>query len=140
MPRISIKEFNRIAREESPFGAYLGLELEKLERGRANVRLPYRDDFLRPGGAVAGPVLMAIADFAMYAAVMSVADDGKMAVTTSMTTNFLRRTAGSDLIAEARVLRAGRRLVVSEVSVHAAGDDAPVAHVTGTYVRPGSTS
>jgi uncharacterized protein (TIGR00369 family) len=128
--------FNAHVQRESRLGVWFGLTLEAVGSGTARLRLPYRDEFLRPGGVVHGPVIMAAADYAMYAAVMGLDPRGEAAVTTNLNMYFLRKTAGKDLIAEAQVLRAGRRLAVLEVLVHADGEEEPVAQVSGTYAFP----
>ena len=136
MPRITIAEFEAIIAEALPLAKPFGFTLEALGRGTARVRARHREGFLRPGGTVAGPVMMALADFAMYAVTMSVAGPVPLAVTTNININFLRRPAPVDLIAEGRVIKAGRRLVVSEVGIYSDGEDDLVAHVTGTYSVP----
>ncbi len=62
----------------------------------------------------------------------------EMAVTSHLNINFLAKPAPVDLLAEARILRLGRRQAVCEVSLFCAGqEDVLVAHVTGTYALPG---
>ena len=80
--------------------------------------------------------MMALADAAMYAAVLSCLGPVKLAVTTSFNANFLHRPEPRDLIAEATILKLGKRLAVIEVSMHSDGFDDPVAHMTGTYSIP----
>ena len=60
----------------------------------------------------------------------------ELAVTTSMTVNFLRRPAAVGVAAEARILKLGKRLAYGEVLLWSEGEDKPVAHVTGTYSIP----
>ena len=134
-PKTSPDEFNRLVREEMAFADFLGVRAEAIGWGTATVRLPYRPELVRLGGAVSGPAIMALADSAMYAVVMSIDEAGAQALTTSMHTHFLRGAFGCDLVAEARMLKGGRRLVISEVVVRAEGEADPVAHVTGTYAR-----
>ena len=136
MPKITTDEFNRIVAEELPLARGLGVRLETIERGRSVIRIPFDDALLRPGGTVAGPVMMAAADAAMYAAIMSELGTVKQAVTTNLNINFLRRPGPGDIIAEGRVLKLGRRLAVLEVTIRSDGSDAPVAHATGTYSIP----
>jgi len=126
--------FNEMMHRESPLAAWLGLRLEEVGGGRARMRVPFRAELLRPGGVVNGPVIMALADYAMYAVVVGLDPNGALSVTTNMNTHFLRKTTGKDLLAEARALRAGRSQVVLDVLIHADGDETPVAHVSGTYV------
>jgi uncharacterized protein (TIGR00369 family) len=123
MSRISIAEFEEIARERVQFAVQLGIKVESLGEGEARARVPYRDDLLRPGGTIAGPVLMSLADFAMYGAVLSMIGPVELAVTTNLNINFLRRPLPGDVIAEARILKLGKRLAVGEVSLFRDGED-----------------
>jgi acyl-coenzyme A thioesterase PaaI-like protein len=58
-------------------------------------------------------------------------------VTTNMNINFMRRPAPAEMVADARILKLGRRLAVGDVTLYSAGDDRPVAHATTTYAIPG---
>ena len=80
--------------------------------------------------------MMALADFAMYVVVLAAIGPVGLAVTTNLNINFLRKPATRDLIAEARLLKLGKRLAVGEVSIYSDGMDEPVAHVTSTYSIP----
>jgi len=136
MSRITPDEFRAIMRESLPIAAMMGAEIVTLEEGRAVVRVPYRADWLRPGGTISGPVLMALADLAMYAVVMSLLGRIEAAVTTNLNINFLRKPAPVAVIAEGRMLKLGRRLAVGEVELFSEGDPDMVAHVTATYSIP----
>lgn len=105
--------------------------------GTATVRHKVGYDELRPGGTVAGTVLMAVADAALYVAIMGRIGIVPMTVTTSLTINFLRKPRGdSDIIGVCTLLKLGRTLAVGEVSIYSEGDPAPVAHAVGTYAIP----
>ncbi len=136
MAQISIDEFHRLAAGSLPLARMFGFKVERLEPGSVTARMPFDDTHLRPGGTIAGPSIMALADYAMYAVVMSLIGRAEPAVTTSLNCNFLRRPGRGDLIAEARILKLGRRLAVGEVTLYAEGADEPVAHVTATYSLP----
>jgi acyl-coenzyme A thioesterase PaaI-like protein len=74
----------------------------------------------------------------MYAVVLGALGRVEMAVTSHLNINFLAKPAPVDLLAEARILRLGRRQAVCEVSLFSAGQEGVlVAHVTGTYALPG---
>ena len=98
--------------------------------------MPYSYALLRPGGTIAGPALMALADTAMYAAVLSLIGKVELAVTTNLTCNFLRRPVPADVIADARILKLGKRLAFGDVTLYSEGDVDPIAHVTSTYSMP----
>ena len=123
MSRISIEEFENIARERVPFVGQLAVKVEHLDQGVTRLRVPFRDDFLRPGGTISGPVLMAAADLAMYGAVLSLIGPIELAVTTNLNINFLRRPHPGDVIAEARILKLGKRLAVGEVGLYLDGEE-----------------
>ena len=112
------------------------LAIEALGYGTCSVRQAYHPKHLRPGGTMSGPSMMTLADFALYVAVLSVAGKTPLAVTTNLSINFLRKPEKTDLIAETRLLKAGKRLCVGEVTIFSEGQDEPVAHVTGTYSVP----
>jgi uncharacterized protein (TIGR00369 family) len=136
MTRLTIAEFREIMRESLPFAEQLGAEIVELSAGRAVFRLPYRSDFLRPGGTISGPMLMGLADLAMYGVVLAAIGRVELAVTTNLTINFLRKPPPADLLAEAKLLKLGKRLAVGEVELYSAGDPAMVAHVVATYSIP----
>lgn len=138
--RITREAFDRLCAEELPFTVSFGFRLDEIGWGRALCRAPFRADSIRPGGTIAGPILMGLADFALYAAVLSRIGPVPLAVTTSLTTNFLRRPRPADVLAEARLLKLGRRLAYGEVTLLSEGEGEPVAHVTGTYSIPPSAA
>jgi len=103
----------------------------------ARVRLPITEAHLRPGGTVSGPVMMAMADWAAYAAVLGGIGLEPHAVTTSLNIDFLRRPASDRaIVAEATTLKLGKRLAVTEIRIWSEGMDEPVAHATATYSIP----
>jgi len=110
--------------------------VEKVAENFAQVRLLYHDRHLRPGGTISGPSLMALADTAMYLAVLAMIDPVALAVTTNLNIHFLRKPIQADVIGEARLLKLGKRLAVGEVTIYSAGDPEPVAHATVTYSIP----
>ena len=136
MSRITIDEFKAIMRENLPFAAMMGAEIVSLEEGRATFRLPYRADWLRPGGTINGPMLVGLADLALYAVVLSAVGRVELVVTTNLNINFLRKPPAVNVIAEARMLKLGKRLAVGEVELFSEGDPDMVAHVTATYSIP----
>ena len=105
---------------------------------RASLAMRIGDRHLRPGGTVSGPAMMTLADLAFYAVILAHAGPVALAVTTNLGFNFLRKPAPRDLVAEARLLKLGRRLAVGEALIRNAGSDEIVCHATGTYSLPPS--
>lgn len=102
----------------------------------ARLRLVVSDRHLRPGGTISGPTMFTLSDLALYVAVLGQIGKKGLAVTTSLTINFLRKPSQRDLVAECRLLKLGARLAVGEVAIYSDGEDDPVAHATGTYSIP----
>ena len=103
----------------------------------ATIAHPVGREELRPGGTVSGPVLMAVADVALYVAILGEIGIVPLTVTTSLTINFMRKpVATADVIGVCKLLKLGRSLAVGEVLLYSDGDDRPVAHVVGTYSIP----
>ncbi|MBT6137739.1 MAG: PaaI family thioesterase [Rhodospirillaceae bacterium] len=138
MARITVPEIETIMAEELPFAANFGeVVFERLEDGDVMIRMPVDASHMRPGGTVSGPVLKGLADLVMYALVLSRIGPVKLAVTTNLTANFLRRPGTADLMAEGRLIKCGKRLAYGEVTLYSDGEpDDPVCHVTSTYSIP----
>lgn len=101
------------------------------------IRSPVSYERLRPGGTVSGPHLMEAADLALYVAILNEVGLIKLAYTTNLNINFLATpSADFDIIADCRLIKVGKRLVIGEVSLYSEGGEEPVAHVTGTYSLP----
>ena len=101
------------------------------------IRLKVSERHLRPGGTVSGPSMFALADVAVYLAVLAMIGPQALAVTTNCSIDFMRKpAAGVDLIAECRLLKLGRVLAVGDVLIHSDGNDAPVARASLTYSIP----
>lgn len=135
---MSVEDLDRFLRDAFPqvFNNNSGVSIEDAWQGGALVRQAYRDRFIRPGGTISGPTMMALADCAMYVAVLAALGPVPLAVTTNFSINFLRKPAQADLLAEARLLKLGKRLAVGEVAIRSEGQEDLVAHVTSTYSIP----
>jgi uncharacterized protein (TIGR00369 family) len=111
--------------------------IERIGGKSATIRKKINHDHLRPGGTVSGPVLMELADVALYVAILSEIGLVSLAVTTSLNINFLRKpTSEKDLIAKCNLIKVGKLLVIGEVSIHSESSLDPVAHAVGTYAIP----
>jgi uncharacterized protein (TIGR00369 family) len=106
--------------------------------GRVSVMALYREGLLRPGGVISGPTLMSLCDTAAYALVLAHIGDQLMAVTSSLTINFLRGAVPGDLYAQAELLRLGRRSAVCDVRLWTESRDRLAAQAVVTYALPQS--
>ena len=135
---LNADEFARIMDDRLPFAQLMGLAVDHFALDHVLVRAVYNERFLRPGGTVAGPIMMGLADAAVYALVLSRIGPVELAVTTQLSINFLRKPAPGDVLARASMLKLGKRLAVGEVVLfsESMGIEHPVAHATATYSIP----
>ncbi len=92
---------------------------------------------LRPGGTVSGPVLMGVADVALYVAILGEIGVVPLVVTTNLSINFMRKPAADRaIVGVCKLMKMGKSLAVGEVSLYSEGVEEPVAHVVGTYSIP----
>ncbi|MBN7786682.1 PaaI family thioesterase [Ponticoccus sp. (in: a-proteobacteria)] len=111
--------------------------IDELTEERLVMRLHVDEQHLRPGGTVSGPSMFGLADVAAYVATMARIGRQALAVTTHCSIDFMRKpAAGVDLLAEARVLKLGRTLSVTDVLLYSEGSGDPVAHASLTYSIP----
>jgi uncharacterized protein (TIGR00369 family) len=132
---MTVAELGAFLRAELP--AMSGIAIDHADGETCRIRQRYSESMLRPGGTISGPALMALADCAMYLVLLSAIGPVALAVTTNLNINFLRKgAAGHDVIAEAKLLKLGKRLAVGEVNLLSASSPEPIAHATVSYSIP----
>jgi len=125
---------HRWEKEKSHFVALLDLKLEKVDHGCAIMRMPYRPEIANGTGAVHGGAIVSLCDTVFYVALASLYGRDQDTVTVALQCNFLAPALPPhDLIAEATVLRAGRRICYGEVQVKSNGK--LVAHATLNFLN-----
>lgn len=133
---LSPSDITAIITQGVPAAEDTGFRVEAVGPERVLCRSRFDERQLRPGGTLSGPTMMSLADAAMYAAVLARLGRLEMAVTQNLNINFLRRPTPADLLAEAAILKMGRRSVVLDVKIYSEGSPDVVAHATGTYSLP----
>ena len=136
MTDITIQEIELLTLESLPFAVDYGFRVDSVDSGTSAIRAPYQESFLRPGGTISGPVIMGLADYALFVAILTKIGLVELAVTTNLNINFLRRPDPGDLLAVAKVIKIGKRLAVGQVEVYLDGEESMIAHATSTYSIP----
>jgi uncharacterized protein (TIGR00369 family) len=136
--KMTVAELEAFLAKEFPqaFGKGRPHSVESVGPGTAVVRLQAGHEQLRPGGTVSGPAMMQLADAAIYVAILAAIGPVALAVTTNLSINFLKKPEPGDLLADCRLLKVGKRLVIGEASLRAERDDDLVAHCVATYSVP----
>ena len=135
-PVMTIEQLHDLMMREFPQMAK-NFDVTEVRDDGATVRMFIDNSHLRPGGTVSGPTMFALADVALYLAILSRIGEVPLAVTTNASIDFMRKPeAGRDLLAECRILKLGRVLAVGDVLIRSDGGAAPVARCSMTYSIP----
>ena len=113
-PVMDVEALKRFLAQDFPqaFHPRSGLSIEAVWHGGGRVRQAYQPRFMRPGGTISGPTMMALADVAMYVVLLASIGPVPLAVTTNLNINFLRkpdarRSPGGLPVAQARSAACG---------------------------------
>lgn len=124
----------RKALETVPFAKLLGIELEEVSSGTATLGFDIRDDLKQNNGVVHGGAIASLIDSATAFAIISLLPSGEKATTADLTISYLRPLKKGRAHSTARVIRAGRRLIV--VSAELVDDQGNlVATALTTYIK-----
>ena len=66
MPAMTPEDLHRFLEEHFPQAADHDLKIEHLDDTTIRVRLPTKEQHLRPGGTISGPTLVWLADLSFY--------------------------------------------------------------------------
>ena len=118
--------------EVPPIARTLGFTMTRIEEGSARFEMDADPDrHANPMGTLHGGVLCTIADSAMGMAFASTLERGESFTTLELKINYLRPAWRTHLVADARVIKRGRDVGLTECDV-LDGDGALVAHATST--------
>ena len=121
-------------KERANFVELLDLHLESARDGVAVMRMPYRAEISNGTGAVHGGAIVSLCDTVFYCALASIYGRDQETTTAALQCNFLAPALPPhDLIAEAKVLKPGKRIVYGEVLVRSG--DKLVAHATLNFLN-----
>ncbi|PZW50887.1 uncharacterized protein (TIGR00369 family) [Humitalea rosea] len=120
--------------EGVPLAALFGIEVVSAGEGVAVLRLPPAPLLLRPGNTLSGPAIMGLCDVAIWAAFLTATGGDDNARTQHLAVTFLKPAGPGPLLAEARIVRRGARVVYADVWLRAEGAEAPCGHCTSTWV------
>ncbi|HXF34906.1 MAG TPA: PaaI family thioesterase [Candidatus Acidoferrales bacterium] len=117
---------------KAKFVSMLDIRIESLGPGTSVMRMPFREELTNGVGAVHGGAIASLCDTAFYLAHAAHYGRDEDTVTAEMVCNFLAPARSPhDLIARAKIIKAGKRIVFGEVSVYSG--DRLVAHSTMNF-------
>ncbi len=136
MKKTTAKNFEKYLKEclrNAAISRFLGHSLISCQKGRAEVRLPYRREFQQNYGVVHGGIIATIADTAGFFAAASVSPQ-QIVTTVEFKINLLSGAREENLVGIGSVVRNGKRLIVCEMAVYGSRRR-KIALATGTYSR-----
>lgn len=101
----------------SAFSQLLGCRLQRLDQGVAEVALALEPHLRNRGGKLHGGAIFSLVDIAMGLACYSAHGFDKQSVTVECKINYLRPVSEGEVLCVARVLQAGRRILVVDADV-----------------------
>jgi uncharacterized protein (TIGR00369 family) len=108
----------QVMEELIPFNRYVGVRVVEIDRGRVRLEVPFRAELIGDPlrQALHGGVISMLADASGGAAVWSALDEARARVSTiDIRIDYLRPGRQETLVAEASVVRIGRRIAVTDV-------------------------
>jgi len=96
---------------------HLGVLLLAVSQGQVELALTYSDKLTQQQGGFHGGAIGALADIAGGYAALTVAPEGMEVVTIEYKINFLNSLQGGEIRAIGKVIKAGRRVIVTSAEV-----------------------
>jgi uncharacterized protein (TIGR00369 family) len=116
---------------------HLGARILRVESGLCELALPYSDKVTQQQDGFHGGAMGALADIAGGYAGLTLAPEGMEVTTVEYKVNFLAAFRGGELRATGRVVKAGRRIIVTTAEVvhlDADGKSSPCAVMQQTLM------
>jgi uncharacterized protein (TIGR00369 family) len=116
--------------------ATLGASVASVKKGEVEIVLPFSDKILQQHGFIHAGAIATIADSACGYAALSVMPDDAAVLTTEFKIHLLSPAKGERVRAVGRVVRAGKKLVITigEVFVDDGGKSKQVALITASMM------
>lgn len=134
-PGVSVSSLQAILSEQSAFTRELDFRVRAIGEGECEILVPFQAKFERPGGVLAGQVLMTAADVAMWLAIKTKRGIDDPSVTLDMHTSFVRGARAGAVLCRAKVLRFGSTISHGAADcLNEAGE--VLSHHSVTYARP----
>ncbi|HED37532.1 MAG TPA: PaaI family thioesterase, partial [Ignavibacteria bacterium] len=118
-----------------PVNKLLGVEIEKLEEGYAEVRVPFQKQFVGDfrRGLWHGGILASVADTIGGLVAMSLARSQDQVNTVDMRIDYLHGAVEDDIYGEAVLVKAGKRIILADVKLFQKQQEEPVVVARCAY-------
>ena len=103
--------------EINHFPRLLGIQIDEVQQGRARLSLEVRKDLLQLQGVMHGGAIASLIDTAVAFAILGASEADVRFTTVEMKVNYLSAIREGRVVADARLIRDGRRIIVAECDV-----------------------
>jgi len=118
-----LEHIHQSGRSANPFFCQMGIDIVSFGGGKAILKMEVRPDMHNGVGWLQGGLLAALADEAMALALYTLLDKSEGIATISESTSFIKGVKTGIIMAEARVIKKGRRVAFMESEVSTAGSE-----------------
>jgi uncharacterized protein (TIGR00369 family) len=126
---------------DAALGGYFGwagMRLDQVSPGRAVASFRPRAEMLTPWGTLNGGVINGLLEMPSFVALLTELRPGELAVTNDLFLQHLRPLPGdAEYVLEGKLLRRGKSMAWTEVSVGVGGKIVTLARITKTVVNRG---
>lgn len=120
--------------DKQNYMTFIGAVLKEGKKGRVAIGCQHWNELTQHQGTLHAGVLASIADMACGCAALSVQDEKHTIVSSEFQFHLLRPAAADEVIAVGTVLKAGRRLCVTEAEVRDVETNTLLAKMTATMI------
>ena len=103
--------------EQNHFPKLVGIEIDDIEPGRAKLSLEVSEKHRQLQGIMHGGAIATLIDTAVAYAIVGASEPGAKFTTIELKINYLSPIVEGRVIADARLIRDGKRIVVAECDV-----------------------
>lgn len=130
-----LQTLKNVMQDVMPVNKLLGVVIEKLEEGYAEVRVPFQKQFVGDfrRGLWHGGILASVADTIGGLVALSLARSQDQVNTVDMRIDYLHGAVEDDIYGEAVLVKAGKRIILADVKLFQRQQEEPVVVARCAY-------
>jgi uncharacterized protein (TIGR00369 family) len=130
-----LQTLKKVMQDVMPVNKLLGVVIEKLEDGYAEVRVPFQKQFVGDfrRGLWHGGILASVADTIGGLVALSMARSQDQVNTIDMRIDYLHGAVEEDIYGEAVLVKTGKRIILADVKLFQKHQEEPVAVARCAY-------
>ncbi len=103
--------------QQNHFPRLIGIELDSVEEGRARLSMEVTEQHRQLAGVMHGGAIATLIDSAVAMAIVGASEPNARFTTIELKINYLSPIVEGRIVAEARLIRDGKRIIVAECDV-----------------------